>query len=275
MVIEDLRVAAPRTGSFAPGVTEKIGFYVYLLVDPRDRSVFYVGKGTGHRCFAHVAEARMTLDDAVGDYEKLDRIREIESTDADVRIDLLRHGLTEAEAFLVESAAIDLLGLEGLTNRVAGHETATRGRMPASEINAVYGAISVEIDPSHCVVLIRINRNYERGMTDEELYEATRKWWVIADAKRRIGMSGAPQWAMAVYAGIVRAVYRIEAWERPSDEDSAVHPKLARRWGFRGSRDAGMESAYLYRDVSSYLRGVETGNASQNPMRYVNCDQSR
>jgi len=246
-----------------------IGFYVYLLIDPSDKAVFYVGKGTGHRCFAHVVEARKTRADVVGDYQKLARIREIEATGATVRIDILRHGLSEREALLVESTAIDLV--ENLTNRVFGHDAAERGRMSVSDISALYGAAPVEIDPKHCVVLIRINRNFARGMTDDALYEATRKWWKVADAKRQLGTSSAPQWAMAVYGGIVRAVYRIDAWERPIEAEIGRDPIAFGRWGFRGMRDSEMESLYLHRDISSYLRGSETGIASQNPIRYVNC----
>jgi uncharacterized protein len=100
--------------AFAPGVAEKFGFYVYLLIDPRNGVVFYVGKGTGSRCFAYLAEARTTRADTVGDYAKLARIREIESVGAAIQIELLRHGLSEGEALLVESVAIDLLGLQDL-----------------------------------------------------------------------------------------------------------------------------------------------------------------
>lgn len=256
---------------FVPGVAEKIGYYAYLLIDPRDQSVFYVGKGTGNRCFAHVAEARETVADSVGDYAKLTRIRDIEDSGASVRIEILRHGLTEHEALLVESAAIDLLGMPELTNRHLGHASFELGRMSASDINALYGATPVTIDPDHCVVLIRINRNFERGMTDEALYEATRKWWKVGPRRRLLDTPGAPRWAMAVYGGIVRAVYRIDAWERPTEEEIGADPVDFGRWGFRGTRDFGMEAAYLHRDVSGYLRDAETGNPSQNPIRYVNC----
>src|SRR3712207_1428079 len=79
----------PTRLSFAPGVVEKIGSYVYLLIDPRHNSVFYLGKGTGDRCFAHLAEARKTLKEKKGDYPKLDRIREVEAAGEAVRIDIL------------------------------------------------------------------------------------------------------------------------------------------------------------------------------------------
>ena len=71
---------------FAAGVAEKLGFYVYLLIDPRDDDVFYVGKGTWNRCFAHIFEAHETQADTIGDYAKLARIREIESAGTAVRV---------------------------------------------------------------------------------------------------------------------------------------------------------------------------------------------
>jgi hypothetical protein len=101
------------SSAWRPGVAERLGFYVYVLTDPRTDSVFYVGKGTGERCFAHLAEARKTVADTKGDYPKLATIRAIEGDGLDVKIDVLRHGLDEATAFVVESAAIDLLPVIG------------------------------------------------------------------------------------------------------------------------------------------------------------------
>ncbi len=68
---------------------------------------------------------------------------------------------------------------------------------------------------------------------------------------------------MAVYGGVVRAVYRIEGWEQPTAADIAENPKRRRRWAFTGRRDAEMEGLYLNGDVSSYL--TSTGN----PIQYV------
>lgn len=100
-----------------PGVEKNLGYYVYLLIDPRADWIFYVGKGTGSRCFSHVREARKTTRDSKDDYEKLATIRVIEDSGRKVRIEILRHGLTEAEAFHLESAAMDLLGFSDLDNR--------------------------------------------------------------------------------------------------------------------------------------------------------------
>ena len=68
-----------------------------------------------------------------------------------------------------------------------------------------------------------------------------------------------PDYAFAVYEGVVRAVYRIDpaGWER----DPATG-----RWAFTATRDAAMERSYVWNDVSDrLLRG------SQNPIRYVGC----
>ena len=38
---------------FSDYVAEQLKAYVYLLIDPRDDQVFYVGKGNGNRVFHH------------------------------------------------------------------------------------------------------------------------------------------------------------------------------------------------------------------------------
>ena len=35
-----------------------LGYYVYMLIDPRNDQPFYVGKGQGNRVFQHVIDAK-------------------------------------------------------------------------------------------------------------------------------------------------------------------------------------------------------------------------
>ena len=39
---------------FTPDMHHKLGHYVYRLIDPRDGSTFYVGRGQVNRVFEHI-----------------------------------------------------------------------------------------------------------------------------------------------------------------------------------------------------------------------------
>jgi uncharacterized protein len=245
--------------SFLPGVSEKLGHYVYALRDPlEDSRIFYVGKGIGDRVYAHARYAKRVDPAKTSAQLKLVRIREIHDGGLDVRVELIRHNLKdEAEAFEVEAAVIDALKLAGveLDNEVAG-QGAERGWRPLEEIVAEYAAQPVEIAPEHHVLLIRLNR--AQWLASGDLYEKTRASWKVAPERRK------PEWVFAVYGGIVRAVYRIESWERPPEEKRVG--KGIGRWDFNGVRDIAMEDRYLWTDVSGYLR-----RGAQNPITYVHC----
>ncbi len=109
---------------FPLSVIEKLDYYVYLLIDPENKQVFYVGKGIGNRIFAHINAA---LTDATPS-DKLDKIRAIRANGREVNHIVHRHGLAEKEAFEVEAALIDFIGLSGLTNQVQGYNSDDRGK---------------------------------------------------------------------------------------------------------------------------------------------------
>jgi hypothetical protein len=168
-------------------------------VDPRDGKVFYIGKGKGERCLDHLFE-----DD---DHPKVKRIQEIFAVGLEPRIEMLAHGLrTEQEAYNIESAAIGLLGLENLTNRVVGKDSLRFGWKGLSELEGYYAAKPVKItDP---VILIRVNQLYRHGMSAAELYDITRGVWKM-DLERASFM----KYVFAVYEGVVREVYEVEKWQ--------------------------------------------------------------
>ena len=61
-----------RTG-FNQSVIDKLNYYVYCLVDPRNNRIFYIGKGHGNRVFQHALCAMTSTDETL----KLQTIREI------------------------------------------------------------------------------------------------------------------------------------------------------------------------------------------------------
>src|SRR5258706_7895138 len=87
-----------QSNDFPRLVIEKLGYYVYLLRDPKTHKVFYVGKGTGNQIFAHINSAISSPLDS----DKLDKIRSIQSKGLQVRHSIIRHGLTEKEALEIE-----------------------------------------------------------------------------------------------------------------------------------------------------------------------------
>lgn len=98
-------------------------YYVYELADPRDGSVFYVGKGKGDRKSQHVRDARKGVKG-----HKCDRIRTILAAGMEVTERVTHEFDVEDEAYEYERDLIAHYGLSKLTNIAAG------GREMTSEL---------------------------------------------------------------------------------------------------------------------------------------------
>jgi len=255
----------PFIQEFPSSVIERIGFYVYLLIDPETDQVFYVGKGVDNRIFAHLNAA--LADETPSD--KLDKIRDIHAKGLKVKHVVHRHGLTEKEAIEVEAALIDFIGLTELTNLVQGYNSDDRGRMTVAEVIAKYEAPVAEIKEP--VILIIVNQFFRRGMRDEELYEITRGKWAMGIRRNKA------KYAFAVYKGIIREVYEIEKWlPAPVGEDEVI-----RGWRPRHARDAEVKRRNRWQfegKIAHSLRhyvGKSTEKyaviGARNSFRYVNC----
>lgn len=247
----------PHLRSLKPGMAEKLEYYVYLYVDPRDGKVFYIGKGKGERCLDHLFE-----DD---DHPKVKRIREIFDAGLEPRIEMLAHGLrTEQEAYNIEAAAIGLLGLENLTNRVVGKDSLRFGRKRLSELEGYYAAKPVKItDP---VILIRVNQLYRHGMPASELYDITRGVWVLSAAR-----ASKMKYVFAVYEGVVREVFEPEKWmpalttKYPTRNDLVPEDAKGRIEFIGKVAPEAIRQKYLLGDVTAY-----TKVSLQAPCLYVN-----
>lgn len=240
-----------------PSVSTKLGHYVYLYVNPLDGSVFYVGKGKGSRALAH-------LDDRAKDSVKR-VIRDIRAAGEEPQIEILTHGLPSAEVALqVEAAAIDLLGVENLSNNVRGWHGRDFGRMPVEELVAQYTRKKADIrEPA---ILIRINRAYHYGMSPAELYDATRSSWKVGERAERAG------YAFAVYQSVVREVYTISEWlPAGSTFNSRYGGRNAPREGRREFVGTLAPDDVRDRYVNRYVGHLFSAGA-QNPISYVNVE---
>lgn len=226
---------------------EKLGYYVYILIDPRDNSVFYVGKGKGNRVNQHLLGA---LDENSEETDKIRRIREIQNLGLSVGLDIIRHELTEKEAFEVECSLIDLIGLHNLTNIQGGHHGSERGRMKLDDIKIKYEAEKIH-GFDEPMILININRRYKPHMTSDEYFNATKGNWHISRIK-----AAAYQYVASVYIGIIREVFLVSKWLE-SDE-----PKRSYFEGTLATQS--IRDKYVNKSVSEYWK-----QGSQNPVKYV------
>ena len=241
--------------------SKKLGHYVYVYVDPRNNKPFYIGKGQGNRALGHL------YDENDPNREKAEKIKEIRDAGMYPDIYLLRYGMTDAEARMVEAAAIDLISVKRLTNKMRGVNKGF-GRIHWRELNEMANAQPAQMTNEYSVILININQNYRSDISDKELYEATRGIW-----RASIHNAQATRYAMAVYQGIVKEVYEPHEWAeagtwadeyktRPREDiDPAYNEDLIGRIEFKGDlAPPKIQKKYV---------GKSVGKHGQNPIRYL------
>lgn len=174
---------------FSQKTKEELKYYVYVLIDPRDNKIFYVGKGNSNRVFSHIEESIESLRDT----GKLETIRAIKRNNQEVKHYIIRHGLEESEALLVESVLIDFLTFKDflevskITNIVAGHHSFNQGIKTIEECEILYNCKELDSkDIKHNILVININKTFDTGKKKSKsenpiyerpnIYEATRGW---------------------------------------------------------------------------------------------------
>lgn len=240
---------------FSPEVCEKLGAYVYRLVDPRNGLTFYVGKGTNNRVFEHINGALGIINQTEEFNEetqpdkyslKFQTIREIKNANLEVIHIIHRHGLTDDEAFAVEAALIDVY--YGLTNLQNGHNSNEFGIMHSSQIISLYTSEEVKFDKNDNVLIIKLKEINESNLS---IYDQTRFAWKVgpkADKSNTI---------VTVVKGKIKMVFKpSENQEYFTWKDAAIPPKefipCEGRKYFEGVEDNSSE--YLDKVIPSRFR---------------------
>ena len=248
---------------FSQKTLEEIKSYVYALIDPRDNKIFYVGKGNGNRVFAHINEA---LTSSVAS-DKLEIIRSIKLSNLKVQHFIIRHGLEDDVALLLESVLIDFLTYKDfvevakISNIVSGVHSFNLGIRTVEECEVLYNCKKLENeDIKHNILVININKTFDvkRNKRNEDIYkrpdiyQATRGWWVL-----NLNRVKKVDYVLAEYRGIIRAIFKPEEWVQNIGE------RGAKRWGFLGSAvtDSDIMDLYLNKEISK-TKGMA------NPLRY-------
>ena len=241
---------------FPPDLAEKLGFYVYRLIDPRNGQTFYVGKGCGNRVFQHqngISPEKWEKSDDETKTDNLDSVSakirtilSIKNESLDVWAVIHRHGLTNREALEVEAALID--AYPGLANVQNGHGSADRGCISADQL--IRNAQATEADlGQRKLVIIKIRSSVIEAKSG--VYEAVRSSWKINETKAK------DRPVLAVENGIIRGVFSAE-WHLADGGP---------RKEFDG---ASIEEPWAKKLIGKRIPAKYRGKAEANPVRYVN-----
>lgn len=209
---------------------QNLQYYVYALIDPRNSKVFYIGKGTNNRVFDHAEGALKEQEDGSN---KIETIKEILRTGQNVEHIIIRHGLTEEEAFHIEASIIDFsryLNIN-LSNVVLGHNSIEKGLMTADEIVRLYNAPPLNSIDANCII-ININKKYKRGSKCDAIYKATKSTWSIAE--KRLPLI---KYVLSEYRGLIVGVFEVEEWheeERGYNPGTKKYGQMKIGYGFEG-----------------------------------------
>jgi hypothetical protein len=240
--------------SFPPEVIEKLGFYVYRLIDPRNGETFYVGKGKGNRVFDHLREALRIDGDEDAEDQKLSRIRDIHNADLEVGHVIHRHGLTDENAQIVEAALMDAYA--GLHNIAPGFESGDYGSMHAVEIITAYRAVEAVFQ--HPALLINVYRSW----VNRPLIDATRFAWKISAVNAKKA-----KFILPTVKGIIKGAFVADKWMQAS---AANFPEFGMdrpsRMAFVG-HDAPEEIKRMY--VGKRVPDAFRHQGAANPIRYT------
>ena len=245
-------------------------YYVYGLIDPRTKQIFYIGKGAKNRVFEHEKESLVSPDS-----EKLKTIADIKDARLEVEKIIINSNLTEEEAFAAEASLINAFNYvsdAGLTNIVAGHHSAEA--LLVDEYARINGAIELEEkDIRHRILVIKINRLYKRGMDEKVLYDAVRGVWRASKEKVKT-----VEYVFGVYNSLIVAVYKPSEWfackeakNRLPRQDIVLTSKTENRLFFVDERyEQGFsldenESFYIGKSIA----GLKLNQSAQNPITYL------
>ena len=136
--------------------------YVYVYSDPDTKRPFYIGVGqqTPQRAFSHLDKP--SPKDDKGKY-----LLKLEKQGKKPIIEILIHGVSREVAENVEAAAIDLIGINNLTNVQKGRGANLHGKIHADLLEAMLRnqEDSIDEDLDADTLFLCMNGKYRRDMT--------------------------------------------------------------------------------------------------------------
>ncbi len=231
---------------FSRKTVEGIKYYVYGFRYPGTNQYFYIGKGKGNRVFSHTNQS---VKRGIADpkFEVIESLR----ASGGPEIDIIRHGLSEYQALLLESSLIDVLGVDQITNKVRGIDANKYGLMSPKNVEANFKGKEFKLKIS--AVCFKINKAWSKNMSKDELYDKVRGTWYLSlkRAKRA-------EYGIGLCHGVIRGIYKINGWETDYQRSPVRHR-------FHGEEAETLQK-YLGYSMLNHL-----GHKVRGPLFYNNC----
>lgn len=231
---------------FSETVQKRLEHYVYRIIDPRDSSTFYVGKGHGNRVFDHLNSIQRKIENFSAKENKLAELLRIGLKPAYI---IHRHGMDDLTALEVEGALID--AYPNLLNENEGHHNSERGSMSWEEIVFKYDLPEIP-KPNFPVLVININ-NISDQFDRKSVYQQVQGNWVVS-----LKNAEKMKYVIAAYKGVAVGIFKPEKW---------LPSKQARRYFFKGS-EASPEVWDKYVGKAGKRIADPRMRNTQNPIRY-------
>jgi hypothetical protein len=263
-----------------PYTQEQLGHYVYVLRDPRDNQIFYVGKGVGNRVLDH---ANGVIDNEDPQSTKEMQISEIHAAGLEVDAWIIQSDLKSDEhAFATESAVYGALKLIGsaldseqllLKNIVVPPGFSSSGLIQLNEAIAIFGEPADSTLIPHNSVFIKPTATWRRGMSAEELWESTHGWWVLGEERiQNI------RYVFSIPNFVIRGVWLVpeNGWRKQKKGDrgfadarqkQAKYQKIKSRFGFDSMNDVSGDFSELINKSVEHL--YEKSGQKQASVTYL------
>lgn len=231
--------------TFSHTINEALGHYVYRLLDPRDGSTFYIGKGQGNRVFEHLDEIK---SETRPESKKVQLLNELVSQNLNPKFIIHRHGMDESTAFEVEAALID--AYDNLVNDQAGHYK-DRGVKTVQEIKAQYELSPMPI-PNFPVLVINVNNIHDR-LNRDSIYNQVKGHWVLS-----LKNAQKVKYVIAAYRSVAIGIFEPKEWYKS---------EKPRRYCFDGQA---AEPVIWEKYIGDYGKRIDHKalKNGQNPIKY-------
>ena len=240
---------------------KSINHYVYVycsIEEDGSRKPIYIGVGTANRVFDHLKNLETKQDEKS---KKIKSLLDLEKLDIDIIAQVAENRKT---AFAIESACIDLIGLDDLENRVSGQsDKGDFRRIRLEHLFNIKNQNHAEILEEHKGFMIKVNKFYLPSMNELQTFEIVRGIWPKSEvtiAKK----SQNPRYAFASHFGICLGVYEVFEWVPAGTQEYFTREldseKLKSRYEFVGKISKDLTRMYK----GKLLPAPKSGN--QHPM---------